>query len=100
MDAFQQAHQALCLYGELKRTRTAGGEKTQAFLAQITAAMAQLSTNDQLILQSIYVLDMTQEETAEAVERDPSTIARRKRRAVERLALYLYPDSYLQEKGF
>lgn len=100
MDAFQKAHQALCLYGDLKRSKTAGGEKTQAFVAQITAAMAQLSTDEQLTLQSIFILQMTQEETAEAVDCDPSTIARRKRRAIERLALFLYPDSYLQENGF
>lgn len=98
--ASQKVHQALCIYGELKRSKTAGGEKTQAFVAQITAAMAQLSTDEQTTLQSLYILQMTQEETAEAEDVDPSTIARWKRKAIDRLALYLYPDSYLQDNGF
>lgn len=99
MDACKQAHRALCVYGEIKRTKTAGGEKTRAFMAQVSAALAQLTTEEQLIVQALYIRQLTQEEAAEAVECDPSTVSRRKRRALERLALVLYPDQYLQERG-
>lgn len=99
MDACKQTHRALCVYGELKRMKTAGGEKTQAFVAQISAALAQLPTDELCIVQSLYIMQMTQEEAAEAVECDVSTVARRKRRALDRLALHLYPDQYLQDKG-
>ena len=99
MDACKQTHEALCVYGKLKRMKTAGGEKTQAFVAQISAALADLSEEEQLVVQSIYIRQMTQEEAAEAVDCDVSTIARRKRRIIDRLALHLYPDEYLQEKG-
>ena len=99
MDACKQAHRALCVYGEIKRTKTAGGEKTRDFMAQVGAALAQLTTEEQLIVQALYIRQLTQEEAAEAVECDPSTVSRRKRRALERLALVLYPDQYLQERG-
>lgn len=99
MDACKQAHRALCVYGEIKRTKTAGGEKTRAFIVKVSAALSHLSTDDQLIIQALYIRQMTQEEAAEAVDCDPSTVSRRKRRALERLALILYPDAYLQESG-
>lgn len=99
MDAYKQAHRALCVYGEIKRTKTAGGEHTQAFTAQVSAALAALGEEEQLIIQALYIRQMTQEEAAEAVECDPSTVSRRKRRALERLALILYPDQYLRESG-
>lgn len=99
MDACKQAHRALCVYGEIKRTKTAGGEQTQAFISQVSAALAHLDTEEQLIVQALYIRQLTQEEAAEAVECDPSTVSRRKRRALERLALILYPDQYLRERG-
>lgn len=99
MDACKQTHEALCVYGKLKRAKTAGGEKTQAFIAQISAALADLSKEEQIVVQSLYIHQMTQEEAAEAVACDVSTIARRKRRIIDRLALHLYPDEYLQGKG-
>lgn len=99
MDASKQAHRALCVYGEIKRTKTAGGEQTRAFMARMSAALAVLEDSEQLIIQALYIRQMTQEEAAEAVDCDPSTVSRRKRRALERLALILYPDQYLQERG-
>lgn len=99
MDASKQAHRALCVYGEIKRTKTAGGEQTRAFMARMSAALAVLEDSEQLIIQALYIRQMTQEEAAEAVDCDPSTVSRRKRRALERLALILYPDQYLQESG-
>lgn len=99
MDAYKQAHRALCVYGEIKRTKAAGGDSTQAFIARVNAALASLGEEEQLIVQALYIRQMTQEEAAEAVECDPSTVSRRKRRALERLALILFPDQYLQEKG-
>lgn len=99
MDACKQVQKALCVYGKIKRMKTTGGEKTQAFVAQVSAALAQLSTEEQHVVQSLYIREMTQEEAAEALDCDVSTIARRKRRVIDSLALHLYPDEYLQEKG-
>ena len=97
MDACKRADQALCVYGNIKRTRTEGGEQTAAFMARMAAAMGHLSLDELETLKSLYVLEMTQEEAAEATDCDPSTISRRKKRALERLALLLYPDQYLTE---
>lgn len=99
MDACKRAERALCVYGEIKRTKTAGGEQTAAFVARVTAALGELSTDELLTVQCLYIQQLTQEETAEATECDPSTVSRRKRRAVERLALLMYPDQYIMEKG-
>lgn len=99
MDACSQVHRALCVYGEIKRTKTAGGEQTQAFIAQVSAALAHLTTEEQMTIQALYIRQMTQEEAAEAVDCDPSTVSRRKRRALERMALLLYPDQYLRDNG-
>lgn len=99
MDAYKKTHQALCVYGELKRARAAGGDDTRAFLAQVAAALSQLTTEEQIIIQSIYIMQMTNEETAESADCDPSTVSRRKRRAIDRLTLYLYPDAYIQQRG-
>ena len=67
MDACKQTHKALCVYGELKRMKTAGGEKTQAFVAQVSAALALLTMEEQHVVQSLYIMQMTQEEAAEAI---------------------------------
>lgn len=99
MDAYKQAEKALCVYGEMRRSQIEGGEKTRAFLAQINAALGTLSVEDQTTVQALYIKGMTQEEAAWATDCDPTTISRRKRRILERLALHLYPDEYLQEKG-
>lgn len=99
MDACKRTDQALCVYGQIKRTKTDGGERTRAFMAQVTAAMGELSTDEQLTIKSLYIMQMTQEEAAEAIDCDPSTISRRKRRAIERLALILYPDQYLTDNN-
>lgn len=99
MDACKRAERALCVYGEIKRTKTAGGEQTEAFMRRVTAALGELSTDELLTVQCLYIRQLTQEEAAEATECDPSTISRRKRRAVERLALLMYPDDYLRDKG-
>lgn len=99
MDACKRTDHALCVYGQIKRTKTDGGERTRAFMAQVTAAMGELSTDEQLTIKSLYIMQMTQEEAAEAIDCDPSTISRRKRRAIERLALILYPDQYLTDNN-
>lgn len=99
MDACRRAEEALCVYGEIKRSKIEGGEKTRAFVAQINAALGTLAVEDQDTVRALYVRQMTQEEAAEAVDCDPTTISRRKRRILERLALHLFPDEYLQEKG-
>ena len=94
MDACRQAEKALCVYGEIKRSKIEGGEKTRAFVAQINAALGTLAVEDQDTVCALYIRQMTQEEAAEAVDCDPTTISRRKRRILERLALHLYPDEY------
>lgn len=99
MEALKQAHRALCAYGELKRTKTAGGDQARAFLARVSGALAQLSHEEQMTIQALYIRGYTLEQAAEAVDCDPSTVSRRKRRALERLALILYPDQYLRESG-
>ena len=99
MEAYKQAHRALCVYGELKRQKVAGGDQARAFLARVSGALAQLSTDEQMTIQALYIRGMTLEEAAEAVDCDPSTVSRRKRRALDRLALILYPDQYLRESG-
>ena len=99
MDACKQTDEALRVYGEMKRAKIEGGTKTASFMGQMTAALARLELDEQLTVQSLYVLQMTQEEAAEATDCDTSTISRRKKRALERLALLLYPDQYLQDKG-
>lgn len=98
MDAYQKAHKALCVYGDMKRAKVKGGEPTQAWLAHVTAGLAHLSNEELLTVRCLYIEQMTQEEAAETMECDPRTIARRKQRAVEWLALFLYPDEYLQDK--
>ena len=99
MDACKRVERALCVYGEIKRTKTAGGEQTEAFMRRVTAALGELSTDELLTVQCLYLRQLTQEATAEATECDPSTVSRRKRRAVERLALLMYPDDYLRDNG-
>lgn len=99
MDACKRVERALCVYGEIRRTKTAGGEQTAAFMQRMAAALGELSTDELLTVQCLYLQQLTQEEAAEATECDPSTISRRKRRAVERLALLMYPDDYLRENG-
>ena len=99
MDACKQTEEALRVYGEIKRAKIEGGTQTAAFMGQINAALGHLSTDEQLTVKSLYILQMTQEEAAEATDCDVSTISRRKRRALERLTLLLYPDQYLQDTG-
>lgn len=99
MDACKKAEKALCVYGEIRRSKIEGGEKTRALVAQINAALGTLTDEEQETVRALYIVQMTQEDAAEAVDCDPTTISRRKRRILERLALHLYPDEYLQEKG-
>lgn len=99
MDACKRTERALCVYGEIRRTKTAGGEHTEAFMQRMTAALGELPTDELLTVQCLYIHQYTQEATAEATECDPSTVSRRKRRAVERLALMMYPDDYLRDIG-
>lgn len=99
MDACKRVERALCVYGEIRRTKTAGGEQTADFMQRMTAALGELPMDELLTVQCLYMRQLTQEATAEATECDPSTVSRRKRRAVERLALLMYPDQYLNDNG-
>ena len=64
MDACKRAERALCVYGEIKRTKTAGGEQTEAFMRRVTAALGELSTDELLTVQCLYIRQLTQEEAA------------------------------------
>lgn len=99
MDACKKADQALCIYGKIKRTKTVGGEQTAALMAQVAAALSNLSDDELATVECLYIVGMTQEEAAEEIECDTSTISRRKRRALERVALLMYPDQYITEMG-
>lgn len=99
MDAHKKADTALCIYGEIKRTKTTGGEQTAAFVTRVSAALAHLPDDELETVKALYVVGLTQEAAAEATDCDPSTISRRKRRALERLALLLYPDQYLTDNA-
>lgn len=99
MDVYKRAEQALCSYGKIKRTKTEGGEVTASFMHQMDAALAHLSTDELITVKCLYILEMTQEQAAEAAECDPTTISRRKRRVLECVALVMYPDQYLTDAG-
>ena len=99
MDALQKADKALRVYGEIKRARTEGGTETQAFVGRITAALSALPLDEQYTLIRLYVEGLTHESAAETDNCDPSTVSRRKRRALERVAMYLYTDQYIKESG-
>ena len=99
MDAIQKAERALRVYGEIKRTRTEGGAETQEFIARIAAAISILPLEEQYTIVRLYIEGLTNESAAEADECDPSTVSRRKRRALERVAMYLYTDQYIREFG-
>lgn len=97
MDAIRRAERALRVYGEIKRTRTEGGADTQAFVARIAAAISVLPLEEQYTIVRLYIEGLTNETAAEADECDPSTVSRRKKRALERVAMYLYTDQYIRE---
>lgn len=99
MDAIRRTDKALRVFGEIKRTRTAGGENTQAFAARVASAISALPLAEQYTITRLYIEAMTNEQAAEADDCDTSTVSRRKRRALERLALMLYTDQYIKEGG-
>lgn len=99
MDAIQKAEKALRVFGEIKRTRTAGGKDTQAFTSRVAGAISSLPLEEQYTITRIYIEGLTNEKAAEADDCDTSTVSRRKRRALERLALILYSDQYIKEGG-
>lgn len=97
MDAIQKADKALRVFGEIRRTRTTGGEETQAFAARIAGAISSLPLDEQYTITRIYIEGMTNEQAAGADDCDPTTVSRRKRRALSRLAMILYTDQFIRE---
>lgn len=97
MDAIQRADKALRVFGEIRRARTRGGEETQAFAARIAGAISALPLEEQYTVTHLYIEGMTNEQAAEADECEPSTVSRRKKRALARLAMILYPDQVIRE---
>lgn len=99
MDAIQKADKALRVFGEIKRARAAGGEETRAFTARIAGAISTLPLDERYTVTRLYVEGLTNEGAAEADGCDPSTVSRRKKRALQRLAVLLYSDQYIREGG-
>lgn len=99
MDAIQKADKALRVFGEIKRAGLSGGEETQEFESRITRAIASLTLEEQYTIRRIYVEGLTNEEAAEADDCDTSTVSRRKKRAVSRVAIILYTDQYIKDGG-
>lgn len=97
MDAIRKADKALRVFGEIRRTRTKGGEETRAFTARIAGAISSLPLEEQYTITHLYIEGMTNEQAAEANECDPTTVSRRKKRALERLAMILYTDEVIRE---
>lgn len=99
MEAIQKADKALRVFGEIKRAGVRGGEATQAFEARVMGALSALTLEEQYTIRRIYVEGMTNEEAAEADGCDTSTVSRRKRRALARVAVLLYSDQYIRDGG-
>lgn len=97
MDAIRKADKALRVFGEIRRTRTKGGTETRAFAARIASAISSLPLEEQYTVTHLYVEGLTNEQAAEADECDPTTVSRRKKRALERLATILYSDQIIKE---
>lgn len=97
MDAIRKADKALRVFGEIRRTRTKGGEETRAFAARIASAISSLPIEEQYTVTHIYIEGMTNEQAAEADECEASTVSRRKKRALSRLATILYTDQVIKE---
>lgn len=99
MEAIQKAEKALRVFGEIKRAGLTGGRETRNFEAKIARALASLSLEEQYTIRRIYVEGMTNEEAAEADDCDTSTVSRRKKRALSRVAMILYTDQYIRDGG-
>ena len=97
MDAIRKADKALRVFGEIRRTRTRGGEETRAFSARIASAISSLPLEEQYTITHLYIEGMTNEEAAGVDECEPSTVSRRKKRALSRLATILYSDEVIRE---
>lgn len=97
MDAIRKAEKALRVFGEIRRTRTKGGEETKAFAARIAGAISSLPLEEQYTITHLYVEGLTNEQAAEVDECDPTTVSRRKKRALARLAMLLYTDDFIKE---
>lgn len=97
MDAIRKADKALRVFGEIRRTRTKGGAETRAFAARIASAISSLPLDEQYTVTHLYVEGLTNEQAAEADECDPTTVSRRKKRALARLATILYTDEVIKE---
>lgn len=99
MDAIQKADKALRVFGEIKRAGVKGGKETRGFETKVMQALSVLTTEEQYTIQRIYVEGLTNEEAAEIEECDASTVSRRKRRALARIAVILYSDQYIKDRG-
>lgn len=99
MDAIQRADKALRVFGEIKRSGTRGGADTQAFAARIAGAISSLPLEEQYTITRLYIEGLTNEKAAEADSCDTSTVSRRKKRALERVAILLYSDQVIRDSG-
>lgn len=97
MDAIQRADKALRVFGEIRRARTRGGEETKEFMARIVGAISVLPLEEQYTITHLYIEGMTHEQAAEADQCETSTVSRRKKRALSRLATILYSDQVIRD---
>lgn len=99
MDAVQKADKALRVFGEIKRAGLKGGKETRELETKVARAISSLTLEEQYTIRRLYVEGMTNEEAAEADECDTSTVSRRKKRALSRVAMILYTDQYIRDGG-
>ena len=99
MDAIRKADKALRVFGEIKRAGVRGEKETREFVSRISKAISLLSLDEQYTVRRIYVEGLTNEEAAEADGCDTSTVSRRKKRALSRVAMILYTDQFIRDGG-
>lgn len=99
MDAKKKAEKALRVFGEIKRAGVCGTKETRDFEKRITRALSLLPLDEQYTIRRIYVEGLTNEEAAEADGCDTSTVSRRKKRALSRVAMLLYTDQFIRDGG-
>lgn len=87
----------LCVYGEMKCAKIEGDANTQTWLKHVEEGLQRLTDEEQATFERLYFDRMTQEEAAEDLYIDPSTISRRKKRIIDYMSMYLFPDEYLTE---
>lgn len=93
----KKTHKLMCVYGEMKCAKIEGDETTKAWLKRVEEGLKRLTEDEQATFERLYFDHMTQEETAEDLYIDTSTVSRRRKRILEFMSMYLFPDEYLKQ---